>query len=344
MTSTLALVAGIAAGLAAVAAAVGLLYQARGVRRDRRRYPPPGTLVDVGGHRLHGRVMGDGAPVVVLESGVAASSINWSRVQSGVATLTRVVAYDRAGYAWSELAATPRRAGQAAEELRALLGGLDLPPPYVLVGHSYGGLVIRSFVRRFPDAVAGLVFVDTTFPEEWRELPAERRRLLRGGVIFSRIGVLLARLGVVRACLALLSAGRGGVPRAVARGFGQTALHVLSRMVGEVQKMPAELWPVIQSHWSQSQSFAAMASHLAHLPDSADDAGACTTFGDVPTIVLSAAGLRPEIAARHGDLARMSSRGRHVASSQSGHWIHLDEPELVVSAIREVVELVRRDS
>jgi pimeloyl-ACP methyl ester carboxylesterase len=320
---------------------IGLVYQAVGSARDRRRFPPPGRLVDVGGHRLHVRIAGEGGPAVILESGIAASSINWSRIQPLVARFTRVLSYDRAGYAWSDKAPGPRTAGQAACELHTLLGAAAVPPPWILVGHSFGGLVIRAFFSRWPDDVAGLVFVDPTFPEMWLDMPATRRRLVAGGVLFSRIGGVLARVGVVRACLALLTRGRTRVPRTLARGFGPAAMAVLTRILGEVQKMPAEMHPAIQAHWSRPRSFASMASHLRNLPRSAAEVAGDETFGNRPVYVLSAAGLRPELLLPYENLARCSSNGHHIIASSAGHWVQLDDPDLVVETIVKAVEALR---
>jgi len=321
--------------------AAGVVYQAIGSARDRRRFPPPGRLVDVGGHRLHVRITGQGSPTVVLESGIAASSINWSRIQPRIARFTRVLSYDRAGYAWSDPGPGPRTAAQSARELHALLEAAAVAPPYMLVGHSFGGLIVRAFFREWPDEVTGLVFVDTTFPEIWLDMPAARRRLVAGGVLFSRIGRLLARIGVVRACLALLTTGRTRVPRAVARGFGPTAMAVLTRILGEVQKMPAEMHPAIQAHWSRPQSFASMASHLRCLSRSAAEVAGADDFGNRPVYVLSAAGLRPELQRPYEDLASRSTSGHHVIASSAGHWVQLDEPDLVVETIRKAVEELR---
>jgi pimeloyl-ACP methyl ester carboxylesterase len=183
---------------------IGAAYQRVGVWRDARRLPPPGCLVDIGGRRLHLYCMGtmagpDAIPVsVVFESGIAASSLNWRRVQVDVAKFAHACSYDRAGYGWSDAGPGPRSARAAAADLRRLLQTARVPPPYVLVGHSYGGYVIVMFAAEYPGDVAGLVLVDALTPEEWMSPARERRRMLAGGMLLSSIGAALASVGVVR--------------------------------------------------------------------------------------------------------------------------------------------------
>ena len=136
---------------------------------------PPGTLAPVGPHRLHYRCEGEGAPGVIFDAGIAASSLSWTRVQPQVARFTRTCSYDRAGLAWSDPGATPRSMPTLVDELHRLIRHAAIPAPYVLVGHSFGGLVIRAFARAHRDEIAGLVFVDPLHPEEWCS-PSPRRR------------------------------------------------------------------------------------------------------------------------------------------------------------------------
>ena len=321
--------------------AAGMIYQAWGAARDRRKYPLPGRMARVGAHRLHYRCDGSGSPVVLMDAGIAASSLSWSRVQPVVAQFTRVCTYDRAGLAWSESARSRRTMPGLVQELRALLEGAALTPPYVLVGHSFGGTVIRAFARAYPEKVTGLVFVDTLHPEEWCEPSPHQRHLLRGGVFLSRVGETLAQIGVVRLSLSLLAGGAPGAPRQFSRVFGPTAAALLENIVGEVQKLPAEVLPAVQAHWSRPRAFRGMRQQLAEL------ARCCAyltqgtdNFGDLPVVVLS--GKRdPRWLAADAALARASSQGRHVVSAHSGHWVHLDDPDLVVRAIRDVVERAR---
>ena len=129
-------------------AVIGAVYQAIATVVDRRTYPPPGQLVEVGGRRLHLRCVGQGTPTVILEAANGGMSAHWVRVQREVARAARVCAYDRGGLGWSERGPTPRDARQISSELHTLLGEADIEDPYVLVGHSYGGLHVRMSATR----------------------------------------------------------------------------------------------------------------------------------------------------------------------------------------------------
>jgi pimeloyl-ACP methyl ester carboxylesterase len=296
-------------------------------------------LTPVGRHRLHVRCEGAGTPAVILEAGIAASSLTWSRLQPAIARATRVCSYDRAGLAWSESASSPRSIATLVSELHLLLARAAVPPPYVLVGHSFGALVIRAFARAHPREVAGLVFVDPLHPEDWCDPSPHQRQMLRGAIFLSRVGALLARLGVVRLSLALLRGGAHGVPRRFSRLFGRQAAALLERMVGEVQKLPEEVLPSVQAHWSSPTAFRGMWQHLAAMPGcSADVARGADAFGNMPLVVLSAGERTARWLAADAALARASSKGRHIVAPHGGHWVHLDHPELVIQAIRDVLD------
>ena len=152
--------------------AVGAAAQAWATRQDQRRFPPPGLLVDVGGHRaaLDVRGAGDG-PTIVLEAGMGSFSANWYWVQTELATSNRVVAYDRAGLGWSERGSRPRDATTIAVELHTALHGAGIDGPFVLAGHSFGGLLVRAFAAQYPAETVGLVLVDASHPDQWLRWP-----------------------------------------------------------------------------------------------------------------------------------------------------------------------------
>lgn len=320
--------------------AAGALYQMVGTRRSARTWPAPGRMIDVGGHRLHVVCAGSGGPTVIFESGIAASSLSWTRVFSEVAHFTHACAYDRAGLAWSDPPSAPPTIARIVGQLRTLQLREDLAEPYVLVGHSFGALVVCAYASQYPDAVAGLVLIDP--PGGWHEATRDRARLLRGGIQLSRIGGVLARLGVVRACLALLAGGAPGVPRNVSRIFGPTAARTLERLVGEVRKLPPEVHPIVQAHWCQPKCFRAMTDHLRALEETSALVAGLASLPDVPLVVISSNDQPPETIAEHRRLARLSSQSRHVVAEQSGHWIQFDQPDLVVAAIRDLVDRARR--
>lgn len=160
---------GLVIGLVALAV-VGAIYQAFGTQIYRRIYPPPGELVDVGGHSLHINCVGEGSPTVILESGSGATSVDWANIQPEVADSTRVCAYDRAGSGWSEPGPGPGDPQQIARELHTLLGNARIDGPYVLVGHSFGGLYIRMYADLYPNEVEGMVLVDSSHPEQSKRM------------------------------------------------------------------------------------------------------------------------------------------------------------------------------
>ena len=181
-----------------VLAVIGAIYQAIATQLDERAYPPPGELVDVDGHRLHINCVGQGSPTVILEAANLGMSAHWVRVQQQVADTTRVCAYDRAGMGWSERGPEPRDAKQISSELHDLLANAaGIEGPYVLVGHSYGGLYARMYAARYSEEVAGVVLVDSTHPEQFTRSPEGRAMYEQ----IRRLGAVipwLTRLGVIR--------------------------------------------------------------------------------------------------------------------------------------------------
>jgi pimeloyl-ACP methyl ester carboxylesterase len=151
-------------GLLLLGAVTGTIYQKLGLRRDSKIHPPPGRLIDVGTHRLHVLEKGQGSPTIVLEAGLMSTVLSWSEIQRTLARSYRVVSYDRAGLGWSDLGPMPRTSERMVTELHTLLERAAIPPPYVLVGHSFGGLTMPLFAARYPQEAAGVVLVDPVTP------------------------------------------------------------------------------------------------------------------------------------------------------------------------------------
>ncbi len=305
------------------------------------KFPAPGRLVDIGRHRLHLHDSGNpvsSAPTVILEAGLAATSLSWALVQPAIAEFAQVASYDRAGLGWSDNACKPATALNAATDLYALLQNADLPAPYILVGHSFGGLIVRIFQQLHPDKVAGLVLVDPVVRSQWREPDKRHAQMLSRGAALSRRGAFLARLGVVRFALnKLTSPGPHRVPGLMAKTFAGQASGVANRLVGEVRKIPRELWPVIADHWSEERAFRIMAEYLDNLPVSCGQLDEMPALGDLPTVVLSSAGASADTLSEHQRDARLSTRGEHQSVPNTGHWINLDAPEAIVAAVRRMI-------
>jgi pimeloyl-ACP methyl ester carboxylesterase len=325
--------------LVAILLALGMLYQRVGVSRERRRFSPPGTLINVGGHRLHVTCIGDGSPVVMLESGIAASSLSWAAVQPEIAKFTRVCAYDRAGLAWSDAPSCPRTFSRIVDELSAVLADIAPRERHLLVGHSFGSFVVRAYAARHAERVAGLVLVDPAI--EWLTMTPRRARMLWGGRQLSKVGALLAHVGIVRGCLALLTGGAPGAPRHFVRVFGPTTARTLERLIGEVRKLPADVHPVLQALWCQPKCFHAMADYLLSLEREGAAIAAIEVPHHIPVVVISSGDQPPEYLDAHRQLAAASFDGRHVIAARSAHWVQFDEPELVVGVIKELVEQSR---
>ncbi len=307
-----------------------------------RRYPVPGRVVDVGGFRLHANCTGKGAPAVIFEAALGGTSLSWSLVQPEVAKFASACSYDRAGFGWSDAGPMPRTAGRMADELHTLLEQLRVSPPYVLVGHSFGAFVTRIFGARHPGETGGLVLVEPAFPEDWVE-PTERdRRRVQHGVTLCRQGAFAARLGVARLVSALVGAGAVGIARRIVGLVSRGRLQrEQEEILAPIWKLPPDLRRSLRWMWTQPKFFDALGSQIESIRRSAEevlDAGG--SFANVPIAVVSATAPEARHIAMQEQLVRHSSRGRRVVASASGHWVPLDRPDVVVRAVREIVDEV----
>jgi pimeloyl-ACP methyl ester carboxylesterase len=331
----LALVAG------AALLAVPFLYQAAGEFSDARRFPPLGELVQSGGVRLHLHRQGSGSPAVLFEAGIAGSLLGWALVQPQVAKFASTVSYDRAGLGWSDGCATPRTVDGMIAELSGALKQANIPGPYILVGHSFGGLLIRAFAHARPQDVAGMVFVDPVTIRGWAEPTADQLWRVQVGAKLSRRGALLARIGLVRAVLSMLIAGGKWLPKLVARVSAGQGVSTLERLAGEVSRLPDDVRPMVRAHWSRAQTFQAMASYLECLPGCAREAAEIPMPAGIPFAILSAGSATAEEVAEREAWVAGSGLGRHLRLPGTGHWLQLEVPEVVVETVRALVVAVR---
>jgi len=315
----------------------GAVYQAIAIRRDRRKHPPPGVMVDVGGYRLHLHCMGQGSPTVVLVGGVGASTLNWALVQPEAAKITRVCGYDRAGVGWSDPGPRERSSRYAAPQLRRLLRNAAIVPPYILVGHSLGGFHVRVYASMYPQEVAGLVLVDSAISEEWLgatpdQFDKESRATAQLAATqdrYSRLGAWAIRLGAGRVYYELLR-GRSG-PGCLDQNF------------------PPDVQDACIALINQPKWFEAGGPETAALLQSAIDAKQASIPGNVPLAVL-VAGKDLSWQARKPDdpwfqyqkaLTAGSTNSLLLVAARSPHYIPTYQPELVIEAIRKVVESAR---
>jgi len=288
--------------------------------------------VDIGtGQHLHLDCTGRGSPTVILEAGAGDFSFVWSLVQSRVAVRTRVCSYDRGGYWQSDPGTRPRTYAQLALELRTALDRAGEKPPYVLVGQSYGGLVVRGFAKRYARDVKGMVLVDPVHEDEqivYGGAPHRLRDQARGRtepephIQLDTEYLRLARDSTMMSLGDSLPAPLDRLPRETQRRWLKAASQPLYRMAwaAEIDWSPEEL---ARMHNERR-------THRASL-------------GSMPLVVLArtkttpADTLEPERQALMADLAALSTQGRLEYAPHSGHNIHLEDPALVVRAIREVV-------
>lgn len=306
--------------LGLAAAALGLAsatYQAYGERRDARRFPPPGQLVDVGGRRLHLWCEGAGTPTVVILPALGTPALEWVGVQRALKDDTTVCLVDRAGVGWSDPGPWPRTFGRMADEFQTVLEVARVPTPYVLVGHSIGGLIARLYCARNRARVAGLVLVDST--------PEDLASLQRAGAARFYWRALQCRarpLGLVRARVEL--------------GLSRSHREYAKRVC------PPDLEDAYVAIALKSSGRRADVQELLNIAATAEVSREARRLGRLPVTVITAgprgreswyAGWRE----LQDDLASLSECTTRVFAEHAGHHVHHDDQELVVRAIRDLV-------
>jgi pimeloyl-ACP methyl ester carboxylesterase len=301
----------------------GLVYEARSRRQERLRFPPPGRLIEVGGRRLHIFSQGEG-PTVVIEQGAGSPSCAWLPLAEELARSARVCLYDRAGYQWSDAAQEQRSLIDRVRDLHELLGKAGLAAPYVLVGHSYGGFLIRLFAEEYPESVAGLVLVDV--PHEEGYFHPEVLSLYSKMTWALRAMAMLARVGVPRLLVRLLSKPDPSLPAALSEQLNDAMVR--------------------------SEYFSAAVDDVASLERAAPSLtkpDAFRALGDLPLAVVTHgkpfpgpfAVLEKSWGPGQAKLAALSTDSVHLVADRANHMVHHDQPEVVIEAILGVVARAR---
>jgi pimeloyl-ACP methyl ester carboxylesterase len=326
-------------GIAVISGVAGWYYQTLGARRDRKRFPPPGRLVDIGTHRLHLFESGRRGPTIVLEAGLMSTVLSWTELQRHLSPSFRVVSYDRAGLGWSDVGPMPRTSDRIVDELHALLRRAGVPPPYILVGHSFGGLTMPLFAVRYAQETAGVVLVDPVASAEWNPPSEHDLRLTRIGAAVCRRAAFLSRIGLTRFVAFLLSTRFKKVAatfvRLISRGAPGESGTVSSPWFSALSSEEREMAAIF---WIQDKFAVTIASQLENLPASAAKLAKFTSICDKPVVILSAKTSPEHRRKEHAAMADRLPRGKFISAEKSGHWIMQDQPELVTQAIQRVLD------
>jgi pimeloyl-ACP methyl ester carboxylesterase len=300
-------------------AIAGTVYQTAASEADRPNFPPPGNLIDVGGFKMHIYCMGEGDPTVVLEAMSGGTSAHWGWIQPEVAKEAKVCVYDRAGFGWSEPDPEPQSLARTVRNLHTLLVNANINKPYILVGHSVGGVYIRQFAADYPDEVIGMVLMDEAVPQQFERYPEmfkEGDDYLRTSTVFPA----LARLGVFHLYFSL-----GGK-----MGFAD---------LPEPQKSE------VKAFWSSPEYFVAQRAEIAAGRELWGQALKLGKLGDLPLMIISRGlGLDDDWPNYQDDLATLSTNSGHITLAGANHVALVFNPDYarkVSDAILQVVDSLR---
>lgn len=294
---------------------IGAVYQFTESEVDIHKHPASGRLLDVGGYRLHLLCAGRGSPTVIFEAGIADDSLTWSAVQPAIAETTRACSYDRAGYGWSDPSPRTRDAKTSAEELHTLLKNADVSGPFILVGHSLGGMYIREYAALYRPEVAGMVLVDASSPYQYRRM---NPTITRGNEEFLR---------------------KQGY-------FEDTMPFGWPRLSGWCDHWPSAERDLRRTTECRLRPWIThMQEYKAFDEDSAEVLQA-DSLGDMPLIVLTEGAATTKdplnsFGAMQKELVHLSTQGSQVFVD-GGHMIQVDHPHAVIDAVLRVIAEVRR--
>jgi pimeloyl-ACP methyl ester carboxylesterase len=276
--------------------------------------------VDVGGRKMHIDCTGDGSPTVILDSGLGESYLSWRKVQPQIAKFTRVCSYDRAGLGYSDASSQPRTSNVIAEELHALLKAADILPPYVIVGHSMGGYDVRVYTSLYRNEIVGMVLVDSSHPDQENRFPPELKNMEGSWQRESQFVAVTMPFGIPR---------------------------LLGLCEGDALTRAADCnWHSAREQLAEMRAFS----------ESAAETAKTGSLSDMPLAVLShdpdkpSSDLPPDLAKpvneawekMQEELAHLSIRGTQTVAKNSAHYIQIDRPDVVIEAVRRVVEQARQ--
>jgi pimeloyl-ACP methyl ester carboxylesterase len=296
-------------------ASSGALYQYIGTKLDEQKYPAVGRMVEVGGYKLHMIEEGQNhnGPTVIIETGSGETSFGWRSIQSEIAKFARVITYDRAGYGSSDASLLVRTSENIIKELHTMLHNSGVPTPYILVGHSFGGLNMQLFASTYSDEVAGVILVDSLNEKDFQKTSVTLYENSMNYVMKSK-KIMESYFGIKR----LMS---------------DLGIHKIKAM-----RLPTKF---VVSDINERSHFADDAEQLRQVDQS---------LGDKPLIVISAgkpwpgeenADLNSVWPKLQADLVKKSLRGKQMIAERSGHRINVEQPEIIVDAVRDMVAELR---
>lgn len=319
---------------------IGMIYQTSASARDRETYTAPGRLIRVDGRNMHLYCIGEGSPTVILEAGVGGNTLLWAYIQPVVAETTQVCAYDRAGYGWSETSPNARTTPHIAEELHLLLTQAGIEPPYILAGHSFGGLVIRTYASLYPDDVVGMGLIDAAHTNQFSSdhclptcFPADAVRLVD---TFYNMLPTMARIGVVR-----LLVPTGSLPLpffAVPTDFPNRDALIASLSTNAHSDTVLAEW----NAFDQSALAVSEISDLGNLPIRL--VTALDTYREQPLPGQNADETTQTWITLQGDLMRLSTESTQTVIEEATHFSLLADPNhatIVSAVIQELVAETR---
>lgn len=306
---------------------VGFIYEQVSRSKVDRKFPVQGKRVDVNGHKLNVRSHGTGKPVVVFESGLdMGGSLVWEKVQPEVARFATAVSYDRAGILWSERGENPKTCEAMANELYTLLQNSNHAGPYILVGHSMAGYMLRSFIKNHADEVAGVVFVDVSHPDQLNRFPEIRAMMSRPP---DWITNFKSSIGITRWF---------ATPNQYPTTLENDTINLIANAY-----MPTSLKTVLEE--------------LTNFEKLGIEANAINSFGEIPLVVVTGTDEKrideftdKKVGLKfvklwmdmQAELLSLSSNSRHVLADKSGHYVQMDQPEIIVHEVHNLVKGYQR--
>jgi pimeloyl-ACP methyl ester carboxylesterase len=305
-----------------VLAIAGMIYQTAATEADQRKYPPPGVLVNVDGHKMHIYCMGEGSPTIILDHVGGGSSMDWALIQPKLAEHTRVCAYDRAGFGWSDYNPAPRTLAEQVNELHTLLTGANEPGPYILVGHSYGARVDRVYAAKYPEEVAGMVLMDAGILADDPRYPAEMQSDFESEDNMLRAARWLAPFGLVRVTRPLMGFPTYDLPEEARLASASFAVlpHYFQSLIADGDAMPTVL----------------------------REEREVTSLGDIPLLVLVAT--EPDDAVRkvwsqaNIEMATLSTKGSYQIVNGATHMslvYRQSDAQICTDGILEILDAVQ---